>query len=158
LEIQFRGYFIHVFAVDSRRIIIHSYQRKVKIMLKKITLAFVTVLVLSLSATVLFAQGPNIDEESIQKFLVVYADPAPEAIAKATADIGDKAQDFALAVVKITTIHQLKKSGLDGDALKTQLAALQAPMAVTAAELDVYNAHEAEINPILEKLTQPVAQ
>jgi hypothetical protein len=56
------------FAVDGRRIIGNSPQKKVKTMLKKTTLAFVTVMALSLSATVLFAQSPYINEENVQTF------------------------------------------------------------------------------------------
>jgi hypothetical protein len=121
-------------------------------MLKKFALSLVAVSILVFASFPLFAQGTVINADNVKTFLTVYADTTPEAIGAATANLGAGAQDFGLLAGKIMSIYQLKKAGIDGDALKTQLAAMPAPATVTAEELDVYNANEADLVKILDAL------
>ncbi|MDR2300506.1 MAG: hypothetical protein LBF38_00430 [Deltaproteobacteria bacterium] len=122
-------------------------------MLKKFALALVAVSFLALTALPLFAAGADINDENVKTFLVIYGNPDPQAVAAETAKLGDGAQDFGVLVTKIMTVHQMKKAGIDGDLLKTQLAGMPAPNTVTAAEIDVYNANEAELKKVLDAMT-----
>jgi hypothetical protein len=120
-------------------------------MLKKICFSIIAILVVSLASAVAFAQNTNISEDQIKTFLTVYANPDPTAVATASAGLGAGAADFGVVATKIITIHQLKNSGLSGDTLATQLSGMPAPMTITPAELDLYNAQEGELKPVIEK-------
>jgi hypothetical protein len=123
-------------------------------MSKKISLALIAIFVLALSSTVLFAQGPNITDETIKTFLQVYADPTPDAVAKATADLGaDKIADFTSVNTKITTLYGLSASNVTGDALKATAAQMPAPYTISAEEVDVYEANADAVKDALSKYT-----
>jgi hypothetical protein len=125
-------------------------------MFKKICVSVVAIMVLALASTVLFAQSGTLTDDSVKTFITVYADPTPEAVGKASADLGVAgAQELGIVAGKITTIYQMKFAGVDGDALKAQVAGMPAPMTITAEEVDVYNAHEGDLKVIVEKLLTP---
>jgi hypothetical protein len=121
-------------------------------MLKKIALAFVAISVLAFASLPLVAAGTTLDADNVKTFITVYGNTDPQALAAETAKLGAGAQDFGTMAVKIMTIYQMKKAGMDGDALKTQLAAMPAPNTVTAEEIDVYNANEADLKKVLDAM------
>jgi hypothetical protein len=114
-------------------------------MLKKLAFSLVAISILVFASYPLFAQGSIINADNVKTFLTVYADPAPEAIAAASADLGAGAADFGVLANKLIVISQMKSAGMQGDALKTQLLAMPAPATFTAEEIDYYNANEADI-------------
>jgi hypothetical protein len=123
-------------------------------MLKKLTLTVAAMFVLAIASTAVFAQDMTITEADIPVFLKVYADPSAAAVSTAVAGLGADAQRFAIVNVKLLSIYGAKQSGLSGDALATQLAAQPAPATVTAEEIAIYDANEAQIKDALDKFSE----
>jgi uncharacterized iron-regulated protein len=132
--------------------IINTFKRKKAIQMKKICLTLAAMSIFLTASAALFAQGTIITDDTVKNFVALYADVSEEALQKAAQELGPAVEGLNVVAGKISAIYQLKAAGANADQLLTQVQKMEPPYNTTAEEIAVYNAHESEINPTMERL------
>jgi hypothetical protein len=122
--------------------------------MKKICLTLAAMLIFLTASAALFAQGAAITDDAVKNFLALYSDMTFEAMEKAADELGDAGEGLDVVTAKISIIYQMKAAGADADALLAQVQSLEPPLTITADEIEVYNAHEGDINATMERMVK----